>query len=784
MMPLLFSLTAFCQRTNRLFDWDWKFNKGNIENAEQLIFNDKNWRNIDLPHDWSIEDLPGKESPFDPNAVNGVSQGFATGGTGWYRKTFRIPAHMKKQQFQIYFEGVYMNADVWLNGHHLGNHPYGYTSFFYDISDKVNRSGENVLAVQVKNQGSTSRWYTGSGIYRHVWLKSFNQVHLSTWGTAITTPEVSSSMARVHLKSIVEKIPASSRIKYDVKIINAAGKQLAASAINSSSSNRTFEIDIKIKNPKLWSTNAPHLYKAIIDIYVGKKLTDREELKFGIRHTDFSVEKGFLLNGIPMKMKGACVHHDNGPLGAVSNDAAEVRKVSLLKSAGFNAIRASHNPPSEALLNACDSLGILVIDEAFDGWINQKTQDDYHLYFNNWWQRDLESMLLRDRNHPSVILWSIGNEINLRKETAEEIAIAKKMVAFVHQTEPSRPVISAVFQDTLAKDKDPMFATLDIAGYNYSHPHIEKDHQRVPSRKIMTTESFPFLAFEYWMDVIDHPYVMGDFVWTGMDYIGESGIGWLGFKDAKTIYPWNLAYCGDLDICGWRRPQSYYREVLWEKNKIAVFVTPPKPSNIPPVPDTTRFWRWPDVVPDWSWKGYETKPIAVSVYSSCDEAELFLNEKSLGKKPTNRSTRFTATWRVPYTAGELKAVGYSKSKQIATATLKTAEEASQIQLLPEKTTLKANGQDLVYVTVNITDAKGRLQPKADQTIYFSVSGPATIAGVGNANPVSTESYQLHQRKAWKGKCIVVLKSTRGTGPITLKATANGLLPATTNLLAN
>jgi len=788
-IPLLISVTAFCQRANILFDSGWKFNKGNVENAWQPGFDDRNWRAIDLPHDWSIEDIPGMQSPFDPKAVNGVAQGFATGGTSWYRKTFRVPGNMKNKKIQVYFEGVYMNADVWLNGHHLGNHPYGYTSYFYDISDKIKPDGENVLAVQVKDEGANSRWYSGSGIYRHVWLKFFNPVHISTWGTSITTPQISSSLARVNIKSIVKNIATGTQIRYVTRVLDASGKQVAVSALSSTTKDSIFERNIEVHQPRLWSPGSPYLYKAVVDVYVNGKPVDREVTKFGIRQTAFSVEKGFSLNGIPMKMKGACIHHDNGPLGAVSNDAAEVRKVALLKSVGFNAIRASHNPPSTALLNACDSLGMLVIDEAFDGWVNQKNKDDYHLYFKEWWQRDLESMLLRDRNHPSVIIWSIGNEINLKKETVEEVEISKKLTEFVHRFEPTRPVISAVFQDTLAVDKDPMFATLDIAGYNYSHPNIEKDHQRVPGRKIITTESFPFYAFEYWMDVIDHPYVMGDFVWTGMDYIGESSIGWIGFswmslKDEKTTYPWNLAYCGDLDICGWRRPQSYYREALWEENKIAVFVTPPKPSNKPAVPGSEWFWYWPDVLPDWTWKGYEGQPLQVSVYSSCDETELFLNGKSLGRKPTNRSTRFTATWSVPYTAGELKAVGYSGSKQVAVSKLETAGEASQIQLLPEKKVLKADGQDLVYVTVNVTDAKGILQPKADQTIHFSVSGPASIVGVGNANPVSVESYQLPQRKAWKGKCMVVLKSTRGTGAIHLKATGAGLRTATTILFAN
>jgi beta-galactosidase len=535
----------------------------------------------------------------------------------------------------------------------------------------------------------------------------------------------------------------------------------------------------QIKQPWLWSPDKPSLYTWRTEIYQQQQLLQKQQTPFGIRSIHFDAETGFLLNNKPIKLKGGCYHNDNGPLGSRSYDRAEERRVELMKASGFNAIRCSHNPPPPAFLNACDRLGMLVIDEAFDMWKEPKTPYDYHLYFDAWWKKDMESMVQRDVNHPSVIMWSIGNEIPNR-DKPEVVDVAGQLAAFVRGLDNSRPITAAV--NDVEEDKDPFFSVLDIAGYNYANTSYETDHARKPQRIMMGTESFALEAFDYWMPVLDHPYVIGDFIWTGFDYVGEASIGWRGYMQEKSYFPWNLAYCGDIDICGWKRPQSYYRDALWSSAKLSLFVHPPVPS-FPVNPNIEKWskWNWEDVVADWNWKGFENKPLVVDVYSSCEEVELFLNGKSLGRKPTKRNSKFRASWEVPWQAGVLKATGYKNKKRIQQVSLISSGEPSQIVLSPDRKEIHADGQDLSYITVELQDKDHHLNPKASNLIHFSVEGPATIAGVGNANPVSTESYQLPQRKAWRGKCLVVLKSTGQPGNIVLHASADELSGATLSI---
>jgi beta-galactosidase len=485
-----------------------------------------------------------------------------------------------------------------------------------------------------------------------------------------------------------------------------------------------------------------------------------------------------------MKLKGGCFHHDNGPLGARSYDRAEERRVELLKASGFNAIRCSHNPPSPAFLDACDRLGMLVIDEAFDMWQYSKNPGDYGLYFEKWWQKDLESMLWRDRNHPCIILWSIGNEIP-GMNTPEVVKTAQMLADFVKKTDPSRPVIAAV--NNLNPDKDPYFAALDIAGYNYGSggDHLKEnifsaDNKRVPSRLMIQTESYPLEAFKSWMDVLDHSWLLGDFVWTAFDYIGEASIGWRGYWQEQNFYPWNLAYCGDIDICGWKRPQSFYRDALWSSDQLSIFVKPPKPSFEPnPNRQSWSKWHWLDAVAEWNWQGYENTSFEVSAYSSCEMVELFLNGKTVGKKNTDRSTQFQAVWSVPYQSGELKAIGYRKGKIVNTAIIQTAGEPTLLRLSADRKEIRADGQDLSYITVELTDKNGIRNPKAENLIKFEVEGPGKIIGVGNANPISIESYMLPERKAWKGRCLVIIQSGTAAGDIVMKAVTSGIEPANT-----
>ena len=769
-----------------LFDSDWRFHRGGAQLAEQPGFDDSTWRLLDLPHDWSIEDLPGTNSPFNRDAISQVNGGFTIGGTGWYRKSFSIPLEQKGNIFTLLFEGIYMNSEVWINGLSVGSQPYGYTSFFIDITSKVKFGEKNVLAVKVRNEGENSRWYSGSGIYRHVWLNINYPVHISNWGTSIATSEVTPGSAKTTIQTSVEnKSGESAEIRLITKLFSSKGIEAGSIESKQTIDKGALQIVnqiIDIKGPELWSTESPKLYKAVSEIFLGSELVDHQETMFGIRTISFDVTNGFQLNGKSLKLKGACFHHDHGPLGAKSYDRAEERRVELLKASGFNSIRCSHNPPSPAFLDACDRLGMLVIDETFDMWQHAKNPNDYSLYFEKWWQKDVESMILRDRNHPSVILWSIGNEIPGMNKP-EVVKTAQMLADFVRKSDPSRKVIAAV--NGLNPDKDPFIATLDIAGYNYGSggDHLKDnifkiDHQRVPSRIMIQTESYPLEAFQSWMDVTDYPFLLGDFVWTAFDYIGEASIGWRGYYQQQDFFPWNLAFCGDIDICGWKRPQSFYRDALWRDNQLSLFVKPPKPSF---EENTNREswskWHWLDAVADWTWKGHENTSLEVSAYSSCEEVELFFNNKSLGRKKTDRSTEFKAIWEVPYQSGELKAIGYQGKKQVNTAILQTANEPTQIKLTADRNEIKGDGQDLSYITVEILDNKGIKNPKAENLVRFELEGSGTIVGVGNANPMSLESYQQPQRNAWQGRCMVIVKSGKKEGNLKLKATADGLTPA-------
>jgi len=779
-LPELDSLTG--ARTELLFDEGWRFYRGDTSEAAMPEFDDSKWRLIDLPHDWSIEDVPGTDSPLDSAAIGGIDAGYFTGGTGWYRKTFFVPASLKNKHFIIRFDGVYMNSDVWINGRHAGNHPYGYTSFMYDITEYIHLGTENLVTVRVRNEGRNSRWYSGSGIYRHVWLIIKEPVCFREWSIFVTTEIVSAETAEVFISGVVKKNSISDGdlfVKF--KIIDPSGLVVGEAEkelIMHSSAEEEIDAKISVANPELWSLESPRLYTAVCELYTkshdgSSVIKDCKETKFGIRKVEVSAEKGFLLNGKPLKLKGGCVHHDNGPLGAAAFDRAEERRVELLKESGFNAIRCAHNPPSPAFLDACDRIGMLVIDEAFDMWREAKNPDDYHLWFDEWWKKDIESMVLRDRNHPSVVMWSIGNEVPERGKP-EGAALAKEMADYVRKLDPTRPVTAAV--NSVTPDKDPYFAALDVCGYNYAVDKYVSDHKRFPERVIMGTESFPLEAFDYWMATLDNPWVIGDFVWTSFDYLGEASIGWMGYPHKGSFFPWHQAYCGDIDICGFKRPQSYYRDALWgDKPCISVFVKPPVPS-FPLNPDKAEWskWEWHDVVASWNWEGYEGKPLTVEVYSNCDEAGLLLNGKSLGKQKMGRGNRYIANWEVIFEPGSLKAIGYKEGQGVVTSELKNAGKPVRIKLTADRTEIRAGGQDLSYITVEIIDDAGVRDTNADNLIKFKIEGPGEILSVGSSNPVSRESYKRPLRKAYQGRCLVIVKSGKKPGSIRLKAEADGL----------
>ncbi|MEP7110835.1 MAG: glycoside hydrolase family 2 TIM barrel-domain containing protein [Ferruginibacter sp.] len=770
------------------FDQNWLFVKDSMPNAEQQGFNDSKWRKLDLPHDWSIEDLPNQTpdsiiGPFHKGSPGWTYTGFTVGGTGWYRKKFITLKEEQSKQVTIHFDGVYMNSDVWLNGHHLGDHPNGYTPFYYDLTPYLKVAGqENVLAVRVRNEGRNSRWYSGSGIYRHVWLTVKDVVHIAPWGIFITTPDVSANSATVKIKASIGNKQASGNVVHLVTtILSPQGKIVGRSRqIITLDGNATkiCEQSIAVNNPALWSIETPHLYKTITEIRKGAQTIDRVETPFGIRSIKIDAVNGLTINGKKVLLKGGCVHHDNGPLGAMAIDRAEERKVEILKKNGFNAIRCSHNPPSTQFLNVCDRLGMLVIDEAFDMWTKAKRPDDYHQYFKDWWKQDIDAILLRDRNHPSIIFWSIGNEIPERVDSIG-LAIRKMLKQRVREIDPTRMVTEAIHRTPAWDKKTPAaFEDLDVAGYNYAIERYEPDHQKFSDRVLMGTESYPMEALENWSLAEKHPYLLGDFVWTAIDYLGEASIGNSSINSKKDFnpnlgWPWFNGYSGDIDLIGNKKAPSYYRDVVWRNKPIAMAVHAPIPDGM--VENVSR-WGWPDESQSWTWPGCEEQSLQVRIFSRASIVRLLLNGKIIAEQKIADSS-ITAVFQLPYQPGTLKAVNIVNGKEADAVKFKTAGAAKRIRLIADRTNIHASRNDLSYVMVEITDEKGQVVPDDEIPIQFSISGAGEIAGVGNASPTDMASFKQPKRKTVNGKCLAIVRPTGNIGMITLKATAYGLRPA-------
>jgi beta-galactosidase len=789
--------------SSKSFDSDWRFIRIDANGAEKPGFDDTAWRTLDLPHDWSIEDLPQGENsstaapalsnspaggrrgrgraefkvvgPFSPESPGGTATGYTLGGTGWYRKHFVLDEQTLGKLVAIEFDGVYMNSDVWLNGHNLGNHPYGYTAFTYDLTDFLNPPGqENVLAVRVRNLGRNSRWYSGSGIYRHVFLRVTDPLCIGQWGIYITTPQVTKQKATVNVVTTIENGRSGiTDLTLRVKLRDTKGKTLQTGEAKTkvtAGDQVNIPLALDIKSPPLWSTDSPELCQAEVTLLVDGKAVDTTCTTFGIREIAFSVEKGFTINGEKVKLIGACLHHDNGPLGSAAFERAEERKVELMKANGYNAIRTSHNPPSTALLDTCDRLGILVMDEAFDCWEEGKNPDDYGKYFKEWWQRDLQSMILRDRNHPCVIMWSIGNEVPQRVKESGYV-IEKKLRDEVKRLDPTRPVTEAIcspWDGQRWPATATAFSFLDVGGYNYQPGQYERDHETFPDRIIVGTESYPKDFAQYWRGVENNSYVLGDFVWTGMDYLGEAALGSARVGNESGEY-FN-AFCGDLDLCGFKKAQSYYRDVVLDISPIEIFVHRPIPEGSR---ESVSAWGWPDELASWTWPGNEGKTMQVNVYSKCDSVRLELNGKEISTQQVD-SRRYTARFELPYESGELKATCLKDGKTVATKILRTVGPAKKIRLTIDRDTIRADRGDLAYVTVEITDASGNVLPDAANMVHFEITGPGELAAVGSGAPNVMASFQQPEHSTWHGRCLVILRPKGDPGKIILKAKAEGL----------
>lgn len=757
-----------------LFNTDWRFSLRADSNATTPYYNDASWREICLPHDWSIESRPDRLAPA------GNDGGYYPTGIAWYRKTFNVPSSMKGEKVWLYFEGVYMNSSVYINGKMVGGHPYGYSSFYCDATDAIEPGRRNVVAVKVDNSHQKNcRWYSGSGIYRNVWLIHTPKLHIENWGVVVRTTKMTSMEAVVKVTTTVVNETARDQ-KLSVVAQTGSAKGISGEVALKPGERRDVTQQLIITHPKIWDVTTPYLYTAKVTVLSDGKPVDATYQTFGIRTISFSTN-GFLLNGRKVKINGGCLHHDNGILGAAAFDRAEARKVKLMKSAGFNAIRTSHNPPSEAFLAACDKIGMLVVDEAFDGWREAKNTHDYSTLFDKWWKQDIDAMVLRDRNHPSIIAWSTGNEVIERKKI-EIVTTAHKLTEEIHKLD-NRPTTTALAAwDSDWEIYDPLAAQVNIVGYNYLIQKHAADHQRVPNRIMWQTESFPRDAFRNWTIVHDNDYVIGDFVWTGIDYLGESGIGryWYdgqvpGESYQRPLWPCHAAYCGDIDLTGWRKPISHYRDLLWN-DKEKLYLAVKEPDGYYGKINLGLWAVWP-TWESWSWPHHEGKPIDIEIYSRYPLVRLYLDGRLIGEKQVSRATEMKATFTVNYSPGTLRAEGISNGKVMETRTLTTAGKPAAIRLQLENSSIEAGEGDLAFVQVEIVDKDGNICPNADTMLTAKVSGAGTLAAFGNANITDTNAYNATTHKAWKGRALLVVKSSKKTGKVTVSVSAKGLKAA-------
>ena len=716
------------------------------------------------------------EGQFESSSPGGSGAGYINAGTGWYRKEFRLPDSLQGKRVFVEFDGVYMDSDVWLNGVHLGNRPYGYSSFQYELTPHLKFGGErNLLAVRARVQQPCTRWYSGAGIYRHVRLIATDSVHIAQWGTSVTTPEVSEREATVRVETnILNQSTSAQMVRLDVVLMDDTGREIATStAVQKLEADSTgvYDLIFKIPKPILWSLESPRLYHVQTTVHANDRSADACTTPFGIRTFEFTTDKGLFVNGKHVDVKGVCMHHDQGCLGSAVHTRSIERQLEILKSMGCNAIRTSHNPPAPELLDLCDRMGFLVMDEAFDEWKRDKTLYGYGRFFDGWSERDLTDMILRDRNHPSIVLWSIGNEIP-EQDNADAYDMAKRLVDICHKNDPTRPVTSAC--NSPAEAERSGFSTpLDVFGVNYQMSYYQtlRGRARVIASETASAvstrgeynliqdngtptiknqfknqcSSYDDTTAESTLRAIKNsPWVAGQFVWTGFDYIGE-----------PSPFPWPSvsSYFGIVDLCGFPKDRFYFYQSQW-MNKPVVHL-----------------------LPHWNWPGFEGKEIPVKCYSNCESVELFLNGKSLGEKRIKETKALHLEWMVPYAPGTLKAVARNNTKTVCTDEVHTTGTPAKIVLTPDRKEISADGVDLSYVTIKIVDKEGRVCPDADNLVRFIVDGEGIIAGVGNGNPISHEAFKAPERKAFHGLCLAVVQSKGKPGAVKLSATSEGLQSA-------
>ncbi|ROS48915.1 beta-galactosidase [Frigoribacterium sp. PhB24] len=780
------------------------------------------WTDVTLPHDAQIA------TTREPDLANGAAPGYFAGGAWEYRRQLEVPEEAAGQLWALEFDGVHRDAMVYVNGALAGQHAFGYSRFVVRIDPWLRHGEVNTIAVHCRTH-QDSRWYTGAGIYRDVRLIVKDAVHLAVDGVTVTTPDVDADRALVEIAAVVENSSTTTRTVRLSSSLDEAG--LAEVASDSSpvtllpGERATVRHRLLVSDPALWSVEQPSLYTARLALTDGDRRLDDEVVPVGIRTLQVDARRGLRINGEPLVLRGACIHHDNGPLGAASIARAEERRIELLKAAGFNAVRSAHNPISTALLEACDRLGMLVMDETFDMWTSSKSDFDYASDFTQWWERDVEALVAKDRNHPSVVMYSIGNEIPETGAISGGVW-SRRLAEKVRSLDPTRFVTNGIngFVSVLdmvtagmAQQREAMasaepqagggvnammtqvgdmmnqisaspqvserteesFSVLDIAGMNYGDGRYELDAQRFPNRVIVGSETFPSRIARNWELVEQHEHVIGDFTWVGWDYLGEAGLGGVSYPDGATAhaaakaYPWLAASSGDLDITGHRRPVSYYRETVFGlRSEPYVAVQRPERHG-QPVQGTP--WSWSDALPSWSWEGHEGAPVTIEVYSDADEVELVLDGKSLGRSSVGDELAFRATFETTYSPGQLVAVARRGGVETGRTTLRSAAHELRLQVTADRSQLEQGTTDLAFIDVSLTDESGVLRPLADREISVVVEGAAVLQALGSGDPAPHELFSGSTRGTYDGRALAIVRPT-GVGPVSVAVSADGCEP--------
>lgn len=786
------------------FNFDWKFTEG--PSRFFMFAGEDLSKAVNLPHDYIIN------LPRDPHCPGGSATGFYPGSQGSYAKEFAFSQEWLNKTVLLDVDGAYMNAEVFLNGDKLAFHPYGYTAFQVDLSARLRKDIPNALRISTQTFQPSSRWYSGGGLYREVSLLVGGQQYIHPWDVFVTTPEVSAETALVQAAvEVTNTAGKAAHAQLLATVIDENGKAVAETAVNgvlSAAGKTPFALSLHVLAPALWDVETPHLYTLRLELRVDGQVEDVSETVFGIRKIEIDAKNGMRLNGKKIKMRGGCIHHDNSLLGACAFPAAEERKIRILKNSGYTAIRTAHNPPSSALLDACDRLGMLVLDESFDMWRSGKNSLDYHLWFEDWWQRDTAAMVKRDRNHACIYCWSIGNEVQELLGVSDGAEWAQVQADYVRSLDPTRPVTAAANGFTAAIPGKPRrphnFAqelagkpvmgmpvdgediwgdqtlaaskALDIFGYNYMFGRYAYDKEKFPERVIHATETHSFYTYDYWKAMQENENCIGDFIWTAYDNLGEAGAGRVIY-DPSTMrgglmggWPWLSCYQGDHDLSGNRRPQAYYRKVMWGLDEgIHLFTTHPELTG---KPFYGMGWHWEDVKPDWSFaEEYIGKPVKLSAYADCDEVEFVVNGRSMGKVKPEELKAFL---EVPYEPGKVEAIAWRNGEKAASDVLVTAGKPAKLVLQPEKTCIAADGMDLVFVTAAVVDEAGIPVIAQPVEISAQVEGAGKLAGLGSGNPCTEENYGTGKRMTFNGQVLICVRAGKEAGEILVQVNAEGL----------